>query len=507
MDLAGESKKTESRLTDNGRSMKENLRKILNMMLLSMIAGIIAGGACVLFYALTQLCDDTRVVHPWLLWLLPAAGLVIVITYDGMLGDEDLSSGALFRHVQEGKPVPRLLALMITLSTCLAYLTGGSVGRTGSALQAGGGITAGILERRLGRRFGAGIPGPRSEGSRKGRTDGPEDKGAVPDEGRTDGPEDKGAVSGEARPPGGTRLPEEGRLTDGARPAEEARLADEAQPEEDFRTLMVVCGISAGFTAVLNTPLAGAVFGVEVLVFQRRRLIMLLPSLITSLITWGIAEAAGVEYTDFSVPAERFAAVTPEMIAKIALLAFAATFVARLFCYSRRMTAWGFARMTRDPYLRVLAGTVLVILLTKASGTMDYNGVGFTYTAEALAGSCAGGAFLWKMALTVLTLGCGIRGGEIAPCIFIGATFGCSAAALIGLDPCLCAAVCLVCVLSSATNCTLAVFLYGCEAIGLTPYSAGLFLLVSVIAHVLSGDTGIYREQPSERIAGKIHIR
>ena len=49
----------------------------------------------------------------------------------------------------------------------------------------------------------------------------------------------------------------------------------------------------------LNTPLAGAVFGVEVLVLQYRRWVYLIPTLMTSFITWGIARAADVSYIDF----------------------------------------------------------------------------------------------------------------------------------------------------------------------------------------------------------------
>ena len=104
-------------------------------LLTSILIGLIAGGACVLFYACTQVSDRTREEHEFLLYLLPAAGLLIVFLYDGVLDDKDLSMGALFRHVQEGKPVSLLIAPMIFLSTCLAYLTGGSVGRAGSALR------------------------------------------------------------------------------------------------------------------------------------------------------------------------------------------------------------------------------------------------------------------------------------------------------------------------------------------------------------------------------------
>ena len=268
--------------------------------------------------------------------------------------------------------------------------------------------------------------------------------------------------------------------------------------------------MSAAFTAILHAPLAGAVFGLEVLMLTKKSWQYLLPALISSFLTWGIAAGCctlfGLTYTDFTVPAGHFTALHASDCAKLALLALAATLVARLYCYSRRLAAWGLARLLENPYLRVLAGAIAVVLITKLIGTTEYNGVGFSYAASALAGDTNTFAFFWKLVLTILTLGCGIRGGEIAPNIFIGATFGCMAGSILGMDACLCAAVCLVCVLSSVTNCTLAIFLYGCEALCHHPAAVLIFAGASLTAHLFSGEISIYREQLSDRIPGKLRF-
>ena len=452
---AGRSART-SNLRRDGVGGVDDRRSLLRALIASVLIGLLGGGACVLFYACTQICDQTRLGQPALLYLLPATGLLIVFLYDGLLGDKDLSTGALFRLVQENKPVSPWIAPLIFLSTCLAYLTGGSVGRAGSALQIGGGIGAWTGSRLDGRR----------------------------EDTQPDSRED-------TRPDGDPAYARRNRL-------------------------LITCGMSAGFTAILNTPLAGAVFGIEVLVLSRQSWGQLLPALISSYLTWGIAAGfealtsggamAGFDlsYTDFSVPAELFSTLSPVDYGKLALLTLLSTLAARLYCYSRRSVAWSMQRFIKNPYLRVLTGAFLVILITRAIGTMDCNGVGFSYVAGALAGSCAPLSFLWKLLLTIVTLGCGIRGGEIAPNIFIGATFGCALAPLFGLDPCIGAAACLVCVLSSATNCTIAIFIYGCEAICFSPAAALVFLIASVIAHIFSGEMGIYREQPTDRIIWKV---
>lgn len=406
------------------------LRSALYALVLSILTGILSGGVCVFFYVCTQLCESARISHEWFLYLLPAAGLCVVLLYDKAFCEKDLSAGALFRHVQDGNPVSAWLAPLIAMSTCLAYLTGGSVGRVGSALQIGGGVANGVIEEKL-----PALSFPRAP------------------------------------------------------------------------LVLTVCGLSCGFTAILNTPLAGAFFGVELLVLSRRDWILLIPSAVSSFITWGIAALFHVSYVDFTVGQSHFEGLDPTVCLKLALVVLSVTVLARLYCYSRRLIAWGMARIIKDPFLRVIAGTVLIILLTKLSGSMDQNGIGFTYVAGALNGNSSSSAFFWKLLLTVLTLGCGIRGGEVAPNIFIGATFGCAAAALIGVDPCLCAAVCLVGQLSSVTNCTIAIFIYGCEALCAGLPAVICFASVSVIAHALSGDIGLFREQPSQNIPFKLHIR
>jgi H+/Cl- antiporter ClcA len=101
--------------------------------------------------------------------------------------------------------------------------------------------------------------------------------------------------------------------------------------------------------------------------------------------------------------------------------------------------------------------------------------------------------------LTAFTLGCGIRGGEIAPTIFIGATGCFSAGCLIGLDPSLAAAVGIVGALASVTNCPVALWIYGLEAICLSGEMALYFAIAACMAHFLSGRGGLYSEQQAER--------
>lgn len=98
-----------------------------------------------------------------------------------------------------------------------------------------------------------------------------------------------------------------------------------------------------------------------------------------------------------------------------------------------------------------------------------------------------------KMLLTALTLGAGYKGGEIVPVFFVGATFGCSYGALLGLPAPLAAGLGMVAAFCGVTNCPLTSILLAYELFG----GAGLplFALVCAVSYMLSGYSGLYSEQ------------
>ncbi len=418
---------------------EQNIPIIITWIITGLCCGIICGTACVVFAWLTTVCDAFFHAHDKMIFLLPLAGVAVVYLYDEKRKGDDLCMDALFRHMHEGKPLSLWIAPLIAISTCLAYLAGGSVGRVGSALQIGGGLAVWV----------------------------------------------------------GRKIP----------------FIKTCRPEPE---LLLACGISAGFCGILNAPLAGAVFGVELLVLSWKKWAYIIPTLIASFTTWGIARMFPIEYIDFhgrftggvtevgSTSAQEAVShltatgLSPLVLLKVVVIAFVAMLIGRLYCFVRKVTTKGFDSVG-DKYLRVLTGTILVIALTQILGHTHCNGIGFTYVDMALDGHSAMLAFVWKLLLTAFTLGCGIRGGEIAPTIFIGATSCFAAGCLIGLDPSLAAAIGIVGSLASVTNCPIALGVYGLEAICLSPEMALYFFIAVCMAHFLSGTGGLYHEQQAER--------
>ena len=102
-------------------------------------------------------------------------------------------------------------------------------------------------------------------------------------------------------------------------------------------------------------------------------------------------------------------------------------------------------------------------------------------------------AFALKLLLTALTLGAGYRGGEIVPTFFVGATFGCAVAPLLGVDPGFGAAVCMIALFCGVVNCPLASIFLSVELFG----SEGLlfFALACALSYLLSGKFSLYSSQ------------
>ena len=152
------------------------------------------------------------------------------------------------------------------------------------------------------------------------------------------------------------------------------------------------------------------------------------------------------------------------------------------------------AKYLPNPWLRALAGGAAVIALTLLCGSMRYNGAGGDVIAQAVEqGQALPLDFLFKILFTALTLGAGYKGGEVVPSFFVGATFGCVAAPLLGLPAGFGAALGLAAVFCGATNClvpsiVLAVELFG--APGLLYYA-----IACGISYALSGYTGLYSHQ------------
>ena len=149
--------------------------------------------------------------------------------------------------------------------------------------------------------------------------------------------------------------------------------------------------------------------------------------------------------------------------------------------------------MIPNTFLRASAGGILIALLTIVIGNNDYNGAGMDVIEKAMNGQAVPWAFMFKLILTAITVACGFKGGEIVPAFFIGSTFGCTVAPILGLSPSFGAMLGFVCLFCSAVNCPVASIMLALEVFG----TNGLLVFSACVAvsYVVSGRFSLYKSQ------------
>ncbi len=268
-------------------------------------------------------------------------------------------------------------------------------------------------------------------------------------------------------------------------------LAKRSAATEKETHVIVMCGMSAVFSALFGTPLTAAVFAMEVASVGILHFSAVVPCLTSALTAVYLAQALGAGAEAFQLAAAP--AFTAASAAAVAGIAAAGALVSILYCVALRQGGRGLAALLPNPFLRIMAGGAAVALLTWAVGGTDYNGAGMDVIAAALNGHARPEAFALKLVFTVLTMASGYRGGEIVPAMFIGATLGCVLAGPLGLDPGLGAAVGLLALFCGSLNCPISALLLGAELFGAA--NLRFFAVACAVSYMLSGNFGLYREQ------------
>ena len=379
-------------------------------LLVSSLVGLLCGLLGSAFHLGVEKATELREANAWVIYTLPAAGLLAVAIYR-ILRVEGQSTNNILSEIQKGRGVSIALIPAIFLTTLLTHLAGGSAGREGAALQMGGGIGYGM-----------------------------------------------------------------GRLL---------RLDD-----RDLRTATMT-GMAAFFSALFGTPLAATIFAMGVVSVGLLYHAAFLPCFIASLTAYGISLLLGVEPTRFAVAAP---ALTPLMLLRVAILAAACGILSAIFCGALHYTEANLKKRIPNLWLRAFLGGTVLLGLTLLVGRNDYNGAGMrVITAAVEQGQAAPTAFLWKIVFTALTLSVGFKGGEVVPCFFIGATFGCIVGPLLGIPAGFAAALGLVAVFCGAVNCPMASMVLAVELFG----AGGMlfYALACGLSYVLSGYRGLYSSQ------------
>jgi H+/Cl- antiporter ClcA len=254
------------------------------------------------------------------------------------------------------------------------------------------------------------------------------------------------------------------------------------------RRALLIAGMAGGFGSVFGTPFAGAVFGLEVLLW-RTKAWYALPALLAALVGDQVTRGLGIVHTPY--PRVASEALDLALIGKWFLVAASVALSCVLFIESMHALKALFGRIFTRLSWRMFSGGALFVAATWLIGSRAYQGLGVPTILRAFADpTLPGYAFLAKLGFTALTLSAGFLGGEVTPLFFVGATLGNALAAPLGLPLALCAGVCMSAMFGAAANAPLALSVMAIELLG--PAVAPHVLLVSALAYAATGRRSIY---------------
>lgn len=261
--------------------------------------------------------------------------------------------------------------------------------------------------------------------------------------------------------------------------------------DDSDRKTLIILGISAGFASIFGTPLAGALFALEVLYFSKIDIKSCILSFLVAYVAYFTVEFWQVKHTHYQIP------VLPEMSLQIMpwIIAASIAFGLAAMLFSRTTHFWGrlFAKTIEFPPLRPFAGGLVLVMAIYLMGTTKYIGLGVPTIVDSFSNPNQSYDFLLKILFTGFTLGAGFKGGEVTPLFFIGATLGSALSLIIPLPIALLAGMGFVAVFSGATHTPVACTVMGIELFGI---ESGVFIgIACVIAYFASGSIGIYHSQ------------
>lgn len=262
---------------------------------------------------------------------------------------------------------------------------------------------------------------------------------------------------------------------------------------ESDRKIVMLAGMSAAFAALFGTPMAAAIFPMEVISVG----VMYYAALVPCVFSAFIAEYISVLFKVRTLKAPYLVDNVPGFYSanciKVILLAVCLAAAGALFCTMLHHCEHAFQKWFPNPYMRVFAGGVAVVLLALLLRTTDYLGLGEAVLKDSFQHAQSPERFFLKMIFTCLTLCAGFKGGEIVPSLFIGATLGSALSPLLGLPANLCAGCGMVGVFCAVTNSPISSMLIAAELFGFSgmPY----YCIVIAVSYLLSGYKSLYKEQ------------
>ncbi len=257
------------------------------------------------------------------------------------------------------------------------------------------------------------------------------------------------------------------------------------------RKVLIIAAIAAGFGSVFGTPLAGAIFGLEVFLIGRIKYNAIFPAFASAIIADLVTKLWKTGHIHYHIPIIPDFSFLNGLYAIIAGIAFG--LCAALFSKTIHWAGLFFKSYISYPPLRPLIGGIFVATAVWALGTTKYIGLGIPTIVESFEHQLPAYDFALKIIFTIITLAAGFKGGEVTPLFFIGAALGNTLSYFLPLPVGLLAGMGFVAVFAGSTNTPLACSIMAIELFG---SNCGVYVAIAcVVAYLFSGHSSIYGRQ------------
>ena len=268
---------------------------------------------------------------------------------------------------------------------------------------------------------------------------------------------------------------------------------------KEDRKKLVICGIGAGFASVFGTPIAGAIFGLEVLVIGIIRYEVLLPSFIAGFAAFSTAQYLGIDYSYFDIRFHQHIELDLPLIIEVIVAGLFFGLISDITITSLKRISRTVEKIRLNSYIKAFGGGVILILLSFVVGE-QYFGLGLgtinniLQPNPSLSSDIPWYSFLIKTVFTSITLGVGGSGGIVTPIFYIGATSGHWFGTLMGDNHiAFFGALGFVSVLAGTTNAPIAATIMAMELFGLeVAHYAALSIVVSFL---ITGHRSVFASQ------------
>lgn len=257
------------------------------------------------------------------------------------------------------------------------------------------------------------------------------------------------------------------------------------------RKLILMMGMSAGFASIFGAPIAGAIFGFEVLFIGTLVYDALLPCLVAAIAGYYTALLLGVihpHYLFMEIPNLSLPGFLSAIVAGIIF-----GYTAKLFVWSLHKVKEIYQKHVPNKLYHPIIGGVIVAASFYAIGSDRYHNLGEEIIRASFTQHVYPWDFLGKIFMTVVSVGSGFKGGEVMSLFYIGSTLGNSLAYILPLDYPILAALGFVSVFAGAANVPIASVILAFELFG--PGIGAYAALAVVASYLFSGGSGIYHSQ------------